>query len=123
MGEITDYVELYIQDSGILEEFTNEFSMSLQDDIRSQLWEGHGYDQGRLKRAIRVDSRFYKKYSIVTGTWDEGLAPHGIFILAGTSPVKGKLMKMPWGYRMSRKGTEGIDFLGDGLNKTMRLYE
>lgn len=123
MGEITDFVKLYIEDSDILEEFTDAFSLDLENDIKDQLYEGHGYDQGRLHRSIRVDSRVNKNFSMVTGTWDENLAPHGIFVLAGSKAVKGKLMKMPWGYRTKRKAIPGIDFLGDGLKKTLEAYK
>lgn len=118
MGEITDFVQLYIDDSDILEEATDLISMELEDNIK----DAAPYDQGRLRRSIRVDSRVYDKYSLITGTWDEGVAPHGIYVLAGSRAVEGKLMKMPWGYRTKRKAIPGVDFLGDGLEKTLANY-
>ena len=118
MGDITDFVELYIEDSDILEEFTDEVALDLQGNIKREA----PYDQGRLRRSIRVDTRIYNNYSIITGYWDEGVAPHGEHVLTGTRPVQGKLMKMPWGYRMSRKGTKANDFLGRGLEQTVRMY-
>jgi hypothetical protein len=75
-----------------------------------------------LKRSIRVDTRIDKKYALITGYWDEGLAPHGIYVLAGSKAVEGKLMKMPWGYRTKRKAIKPNDFLGRGLERTLEAY-
>lgn len=118
MGEIKDFVEIYIENSDILEERTDDIAMYLENSIKKEA----PYDQGRLRRAIRVDTRIYGKYSLITGYWDEGVAPHGIFVLAPTKPVEGKLMKMPWGYRTKRKGTPANDFLGRGLQRTLEAY-
>ena len=110
MGEIKDYVRLYIEDSDILEEFTHVLAGQLETDIKSQLYEGHGYDTGNLRRNIKTDERIYKNYSIVTGYYDEGLADYGIYVLRGIRG-KGKAKVGP------------IDFLGDGLNKTLEAYQ
>ena len=110
MGEITDFLRVYIDDSKILEEETNTISINLESNIKAQLWEGHGYDQGRLKRSIRVDSRIYENFSLITGYWDEDLAPHGIYVLIG---VRGK----------GRAKSGPIDFLGDGLEMTLEAYK
>ena len=103
-GLLTQYVQ------ASLVEKTNEIAINLESNIKAQLWEGHGYDQGRLKRSIRADSRVYDNYSVITGYYDEGLAPHGIFVLTG---VRGK--------GMAKSGP--IDFLGDGLEMTLEAYK
>lgn len=118
MGEITDFVELYIENSDILPKKTYEIARTLQNQIKKEA----PYDQGRLKRSIRVDTRILDKYSIITGYWDEGIAPHGIYVLAGSRAVDGKLMKMPWGYRTKRRAIPKNDFLGRGLKNTIALY-
>ena len=118
MGEITQFVELYIEDSDILPKRTYEIARTLQNQIKKEA----PYDQGRLKRSIRVDTRITDKYSIITGYWDEGIAPHGIYVLGGSKAVEGKLMKMPWGYRTKRKAIPPNDFLGRGLLNTIALY-
>jgi len=118
MGEITDFVELYIENSDILKLRTNEIALDLQNNIKKEA----PYDQGRLKRSIRVDTRIHDKYSIITGYYDEGIAPHGKFVLSGSKAVDGKLMKMPWGYRTKRKKIPANDFLGRGLLDTIALY-
>ena len=124
MGEIKDYVELYIENSDILELETNKIALALQNNIKKEA----PYDQGRLKRSIRVDTRTYDKYSIITGYWDEGVAPHGIYVLAGTKPhdiyAKGRALKTPYGpYKhVKHPGTKPNDFLGRGLRNTIALY-
>jgi len=118
MGEIKDFVELYIESSDILEEATNLLATDLERNIKKEA----PYFQGRLKRAIRVDTRIYKNYSLVTGYWDEGTAPHGEYVLGGSRAVDGKLMKMPWGYRTKRRAIPANDFLGRGLSKTLEAY-
>ena len=118
MGEITDFVNLYIENSDILEVKVNEIALDLQNNIKKQA----PYYQGRLKRSIRVDTRISKKVGIITGYWDEGVAPHGIYVLAGSDAVEGKLMKMPWGYRTKRKAIPANDFLGRGLLDTVAMY-
>ena len=128
MGEITDFVELYIEDSAILEERTNEIALSLQNNIKKEA----PYKQGRLKRSIRVDTRLYNKYSIITGYYDEGIAPHGKYVLSGTKPhmIKPKNKKaLHWGGKSGpfskghmHPGTKPNDFLGRGLLDTIALY-
>ena len=110
MGEIKDFVRLYIENSDILEEFTHELAGQLETDIKSQLYEGHGYDTGNLRRNIRTDERIHKNYSIVTGYYDEGNADYGIYVLRG---IRGK----------GKAKAGKIDFLNDGLNKTLEAYQ
>lgn len=118
MGEITDFVKLYIEDSDILENKTNEIALGLLNNIKKEA----PYFQGRVKRSIRVDTRITSKFSIITGYFDEGVAPHGIYVLGGSKAVDGKLMKMPWGYRTKRKAIPPNDFLGRGLLETIAMY-
>ena len=103
MGEIKDYVALYVENSDILKEETNKIAVNLQNNIKKEA----PYYKGRLKRSIRVDTRISKKFALITGYWDEGLAPHGIFVLIG---VRGKA-KVPKN-----------DFLGRGLLRTLEAY-
>jgi len=109
MGEITDVIELYIAPE-ILDEFTKDLSLTLRQNIKAQLYEGHGRDTGNLKRNIRTDVRPITKTSrMVTGYYDEGNADYGIYVLRG---IRGK----------GRAKAGPIDFLGDGLNKTLEAY-
>ena len=118
MGEITDYVALYIENSDILELEAKKIAISLQNNIKREA----PYDQGRLKRSIRVDTRLSKKFALITGYYDESVAPHGDYVLFGSKAVEGKLMKMPWGYRTKRRAIPGNDFLGRGLAATIANY-
>lgn len=118
MGEITDFVNLYIEESDILPKKTYGIARALQNNIKKEA----PYDQGRLKRGIRVDTRITPKYSVITGYYDGGIAPHGDYVLLGSKAVDGKLMHMPWGYRTKRKAIPGNDFLGRGLLETIAMY-
>lgn len=119
MGEIKDFVHMYIQDSDILEESANELAINLENNIKREA----PYDQGRLRRSIRTVTHVYENYAIIHGYFDAGLAPHGIYVLVGSRAVEGKLMKMPWGYRTRRRAIKGNDFLGRGLTKTLAVYK
>ncbi len=125
MGEITDFVELYIEDSDILSKKTFEIARALQNNIKKEA----PYKQGRLKRSIRVDTRITDKFSIITGYYDEGVAPHGDYVLMGTRPhdiyaKPGSALKTPYGpfKRVKHPGTKPNDFLGRGLLNTIALY-
>jgi len=128
MVDLSDLLIQYVQ--GSLEEKTNEIAVSLESNIKREA----PYDQGRLRRSIRVDSRVYDNYGLVTGYWDEGLAPHGIFVLAGTNPHvirprhkkalawEGMSTEYPVG-AVKHPGTKPNDFLGRGLQKTVEAYK
>lgn len=118
MAEITEYVKLYIDESDILEKETDKIAVSLQNNIKREA----PYDQGRLRRSIRVDTRILDKIALITGYWDEGLAPHGIYVLGGSKAVSGKPMRMPWGWRTKRRAIKPNDFLGRGLEATLEAY-
>lgn len=119
MEDITDFVTVYIDDLNLLEEETDNIAIMLESNIKEEA----PYDQGRLRRSIRVDTQIFSGFGLVTGYWDEGVAPHGIYVLMGSGPVEGKLMKMPWGYRTKRKAIPGDDFLGRGLERTLEAYK
>ena len=62
-----------------------------------------------MRRNIRVDSRINKNFSIITGYYDEGNADYGEYVLRG---IRGK--------GLAKVGP--IDFLGDGLERTLEAY-
>ena len=56
MGEITDYVTLYIEQSDILEDKASEISHDLEDNIKDVISPGSvGYDTGHLHDSIVSD--------------------------------------------------------------------
>lgn len=139
MGEVKDFVTLYIEDSDMLETFTHEVAMNLENNIKDEA----PYKEGRLKRSIRTDTRIHKMMSIITGYWDEGVAPHGIYVLAGTKPhtirpkgqgryhagqqlTQGSALWWPGAEHPVREvhhpGTKPNDFLGRGLDRTVAMY-
>lgn len=102
-------IKVYAQEE--LQETANEVSLKLEENIKNELQEGKhspwdGYETGELMGAIRAPIQtITDTYAIVVGTY-EG-APHGEYVLAG---VRGKA-----------RGN-AINFLGDGLEKTVALY-
>ena len=101
-------IKVYTQES--LEETAKDASLKLEENIKNELQEGKhkpydGYETGELMGSIRAPiQEITDTYAIITGTYT---APHGDFVLVG---VRGKLEVNP------------IDFLGDGLEKTIALY-
>ena len=125
MGEITSFVELYIENDDTLRVETFKLARSLQNNIKKEA----PYKEGRLKRSIRVDTRIEPKHSLITGYYDEGLAPHGDYVLMGTRPHEiraknKKALKTPYGAfkRVNHPGTKPNDFLGRGLLATIANY-
>ena len=119
MSDIADFIQVYIKDSDILEKETDTLSQLLENNIKTEA----PYDKGKLRESIRVVSEVYEDHAVIIGTWDEGIAPHGIFVLTGSKAVDGKLMKMPWGYRTKRRAIPANDFLGRGLTGALEAYK
>lgn len=124
MGEITDFIELYV-DKEVLPLKTYEIARSLQNNIKKEA----PYKEGRLKRSIRVDTRITDKLGVITGYYDEGVAPHGDFVLFGTRPhdiyaKPGSALNTPYGpfKKVHHPGTKPNDFLRRGLDETILLY-
>ncbi len=106
MGEIADFVNLYIENSDILEDTAKDITFDLVKNMRSNLWRGHGYDTGELYNDITADYTVYSKLAIIMGWFT---VEHGKYVISG---VRGK----------GRAKSGPIDFLGKGLEKTISLY-
>ena len=99
MGEITDYVPLYIEQSDILEDKASEISHDLEDNIKEVIGPGNvGYDTGHLHDSVVADYAVGQSMAVVRGWYS---ADYGQY----------------W-YRW--KG--GVDFLNQGLEDTLALY-
>lgn len=99
MGEITEFVTLYIQESDILETEASKISATLEDNIKDVIRPGQvGYDTGHLFGTVQSDYTVDDNIAWVTGWYG---ADYGQY----------------W-YRW--KG--GVNFLEEGLNKTLELY-
>lgn len=101
-------IKVYAQEE--IKETAKEVSLKLEENIKNELQEGKhspwdGYETGELMSSIRAPIRtITDTYAIVAGSYT---SPHGDFVLAG---VRGKA-----------RGNK-IDFLGDGLEKTLANY-
>ena len=99
MGEITDYVTLYIEQSDILEDKAEEISVDLEKNIQEVIGPGQvGYDTGHLHDSVVADYAVGQSMAVVRGWYS---ADYGQY----------------W-YRW--KG--GVDFLNQGLEDTLSLY-
>ena len=100
MGEITDYVTLYIEQSDILEDKAEEISVDLEKNIQEVIGPGQvGYDTGHLHDSVVADYAVGQSMAVVRGWYS---ADYGQY----------------W-YRW--KG--GVDFLDEGLKETVALYK
>ena len=53
MGEVADFIQLYIEDSNIIEDKLNEITLNLTANIQNQLYPGHGWQTGNLHDSIQ----------------------------------------------------------------------
>ena len=102
MENISDFVKLYIQDSGILEEKATEIERELLPAIQENLYKEHGYDTGTLYRDITTTNTVNENFAIVTGQYT---VEHGQY----------------W-YRWKNWG-ENKGFLDLGVDKIVELYK
>ena len=100
MGEISETVRLYIEDSDILEDKAPEISNTLETNIKNVIGPGSpaGYDTGHLHDSVVADYAVGQSMAVVRGWYS---ADYGQY----------------W-YRW--KG--GVDFLNQGLEDTLALY-
>ena len=103
---ITDIVKNYIEDSDLLENKMDEIAGVLEENIKENLWVGHGYDTGQLYRDITSDSKVDGNIGTVTAWYT---VYYGEYVDKG-HPLRNK----EW--------WEGYDFMETGLNKTLEAY-
>ena len=100
MGEIEEFVTLYIKDSDILEDEASKISRSLEDNIKDIIAPGNvGYDTGHLHDSVVSDYEVDGDIAWVIGWYGEDYGKY-------------------W-YRW--KG--GVDFLSEGCKKTIENYK
>lgn len=123
MGEIKDFVNVYIEDSGMIEEKLSEIETQLKFNIQDQLYPGHGFIRGDLHDSIESNVASSNKDGGVIEAYTQSY--YAPFVNDGSRAIdssEGKLMKMPWGYRRSRKAFKGYHFMEKGLEKTVAMY-
>ena len=110
MGEITDFVILYLQDENVLEEELDNMSLKLRENIQNHLYRGHGRDTGNLRDSIESDFALQSP--------KEGLVRARII---GTANEYGWYVND--GHRLrNNEWWEGYHFMEDGLEETVALY-
>ena len=107
MGEITDYIQLYVEDSGMIEDKLSEIMLNLTANIQDQLYPGHGYIRGDLHDSIQSDITAQNKTIAVIRAYSE-------------------VEYAPWvndGHRLrNNEWWEGYHFMEKGLEATVAMY-
>ena len=107
MGEISEFIKVYVEDSDVLEEKLNEILVNFTANIQDQLEPGHGYKRGDLHDSIQSDIESVS---------------NGIGVIRAYS----KLYYTPFvdeGHTL-RNGEwwEGYHFMEKGLDETVAMY-
>lgn len=100
---IDEIIKVYSKEE--LEETASEILLSLNENIKTELYPGHGYDTGALQRSVYdyISSQSDTEITIKASYEKE----YGDYVIEG---VRGKGRVDP------------INFLGDGLEKTIANY-
>ena len=102
-----EYLNLYVEEA--LKEKTNEVALSLESNIKAQLYEGHGYITGNLSDSIKSDYTLDGLTGNVRGYIDGGTAPYGVYVDQGHELRDGSW----W---------DGYEFMKTGVEETVALY-
>lgn len=96
-------IKVYSQEA--LEETASELLLSLNENIKTELYPGHGYDTGALQRSVHdyISSQSDTEV-VITATYEK---EYGDYVIEG---IRGK------------GRVEPINFLKDGLEKTIAMY-
>lgn len=108
MGEIRDFIQLYVQDSGMLEEVISELALKLVENIQEPISPGHGWITGDFHNSIQSDFKKTGKTTAIVEAYS-------------------KIEYAPWvddGHTL-RNGEwwEGYHFFDKGLDKTVAMYQ
>ena len=129
MGEIVEFIQLYIEDANLLEEELDTMSLKLVENIQNKLYYGHGRITSNLRDSIQTDFTVDGLNGLVRGYIDgtaeeygwlvnDGFDEHDIFAKPGSA------LKTPYGpfKKVHHPGFDGYHFMEDGLEDTVALY-
>ena len=107
MGEIKDFIELYVEESDMIPEILGDLSGKLQENIQDELYPTHGWITGNLHDSIQ--SNIISQNN-----------------LGGVIEAYTMIEYAPWvndGHTL-RNGAwwEGYHFMEAGLEKTVAMY-
>ena len=110
MGEIKDFIQLYIEDSDLIPKQLGRISMDLEKNIKDELEPGHGFLNGELFKSIQA----YVSYE---GGADE------ISIITGESNTFYDQWVNDGHTLRNGEWWEGYHFMEAGLDKTVAMYK
>ena len=133
MGEIKDFINLYIEDSGMIDEKFNEITINLKANIQNQLTPGHGVITHNLHDSI--ESNIASKsglHATIEAYSPEEYAP---WVNDGHSQQPGRFIPGEWkgdrfiyqpgaktGMVLKKSHVKGLKFLEKGLEATVAMY-
>ena len=123
MGEVKDFINLYIEDSDLIDDKLSEITLNLTMNIQDELYPGHGWITGNLHDSIQSNISSKSGLNAIIKAYT--MIEYAAAVNDGSRAIdssEGKLMKMPWGYRRSRKAFKGYHFMEKGLEKTVAMY-
>ena len=133
MGEITDYIRVYIEDSGMLEEELNNILINLKANIQGQLKPGHGVITHDLHDSIETDIESQSKTSAIIRAYSE--IEYAPWVNDGHSQQPGRFIPGQWdgnrfkyqpgaktGMVLKKSYVKGLHFMEKGLEATVAMY-
>ena len=107
MGEIKDFINLYIEDSGMIDEMLDDITLNLTANIQDELYPTHGWITGNLHDSIQ--SNIISQNN-----------------LGGVIEAYTMIEYAPWvndGHTLRNdEWWEGYHFMEAGLEKTVAMY-
>ena len=103
MEDLVEIVRLYVEDAGLIEEKLDEMSIDLRENIRNELYFGHGRITGNLRDSIGNDYDVDGLNGVVRAYIGDS-APYGVYVDEG------------------HHSWEGYHFMQTGLDNTLQNY-
>ena len=134
MGEIKDFINLYIEDSGMIEDKLDEITRNLKKNIQDELYPGHGVITHNLHDSIESDITALNGLNAIIEAWtDTEYAP---WVNDGHDQQPGRFIPGAWngnrfiykpgaktGMVLKKSHVDGIHFMENGLKATVAMYK
>lgn len=132
MGEVKDFIKLYIEDSDLIDDKLSEIEMDLVMNIQDQLYPGHGVITHNLHDSIQSNiSR--KGMNATIEAWTE--TEYAGWVNDGHPQQPGRFIPGSWngnrfiytpgaktGMVLKQSFVKGLHFMEKGLDATVAMY-
>ena len=134
MGEVADYINLYIEDSDMIEDKLDEITLNLTMNIQDELRPGHGYVTGNLHDSIESDIASHNGLTAIIEAWTE--TEYAAAVNDGHDQQPGRFIPGAWngnrfiykpgaktGMVLKKSHVDGIHFMENGLKAMVAMYK